>query len=224
MRFEHPESGLWLLLGIPLVVLHLRWRKRRRAEFSSLAPWRDLATAGTARRGMRRVEEGLALALLLVALVLFVGAWSGPILGPPIAPSARLSIVIDGSATMNARVAAGGTRFDAACRAAASAIDRIGRADDVVVWVAGERPWIGVDPTRDGAAAKAAVAALRPTLQPRGLLGAGLPRLSNAQRDVRPLRSGESRFGRQPRKGLGGHRGRRPGSVDRQAKRRVRTF
>lgn len=170
MTFLRPDAWVAALLALPLVLLHLRWRRRRDAEVPSLALWRDVAAGATGRRGMRRVEEAAQLAALVLALLCLTAALMGPVLGDPADAPLRRVIVLDASASMNAR-SGGGSRFDEARAAADAAIAKLGPGDEVVVWTASERPRVVVEPTGDLAAARAALAALRPTLERSGVAG-----------------------------------------------------
>ena len=117
MTFERPQAWALLALAVPIVILFLRFRRRRDIDVPSLAIWHDVAPAGVGRRGLRRIEDAVQLASLLLALVAFTGALAAPVLGATPDPARRLVVVLDVSASMNAR-AGTGSRFDEA-RAAA---------------------------------------------------------------------------------------------------------
>lgn len=171
VTFERPQA-LWLLvLAVPLVVLHLRWMRRRTVEVSSLAIWLDLGPAGAPRRGFRRLSEAVTLGCLLAALAGFAGAAASPVTGRPAVPATRLAIVLDASAAMNAADADGGTVFRAARARAAEAVARLGPGDEVVVWLAHDAAHVAVEPTRELERAAGAVSRLEPTLLGADLRG-----------------------------------------------------
>ncbi|MCE9637456.1 MAG: BatA domain-containing protein [Planctomycetes bacterium] len=178
MTFDRPQAWALLALAVPIVVLHLRFRKRRDAEVPSLSLWRDLVPAGVGRRGFRRVEDASQLACLLAALVAFTAALAGPVTGGSAPQARRLAIVVDASASMNALVprpagsppdAFPSTRFEAARAAALAAVGKLGPKDELVVWEATARPRVVVEPTTDAAAARVAISRLAPTLETCGL-------------------------------------------------------
>jgi hypothetical protein len=169
VTFERPEAWWLLALALPIVALHLHLRRRRMVPVSSLLLWRGLVPDRAGRGGLRHVKDGLALALVLVALGAFTAAAAGPAVGaPPDAPR-RLAIVLDASASMLAKTK-DGTRFGEAVAAARAAIGRLGRQDEVCVWLATPSPRVIVEPTADHAAALAALdAGAAATLEPRAL-------------------------------------------------------
>lgn len=168
MTWTRPEAWGLLALALPIAVLHLRWRRRHDAEVSSLTIWRAVAAAHAARRGFRRIEEAAQLAALLVALAAFTAALAGPVIGRAPDAARRLAIVLDVSASMNTRTP-GGTRFSDAVAAAEQAVARLGPGDEVLVWTASAHPEVAVAPTTDHTAARAALRALRPSLDVSGI-------------------------------------------------------
>lgn len=169
MTFGRPLA-LWLLaLALPIVLFHLHLRRRRRVVVTSVELWRGLVPVRAGRGRLRHVRDALALALVLAALAAFAGAAADPVHGAAPAPGRRLVVVLDASASLTARAGDAGSRFAAAQEAADAAIARLAPADEVVVWVAARTPFVAVDPTADHAAARAAVASLRATLEPRRL-------------------------------------------------------
>ncbi len=172
MEFLRPAAFALLALALPLVALHLRVRRRRRVAVSSLRLWRDVAAPGGGRAGLRRLHETTALALALAALAAAATALADPVTGAPPPPPRGLVLVLDGSATMNARGAGGATRFDAARDAARALVARLAPGDDVTLWLAAGAPQVLVSPTTDRAQVAVALDAARPTLEPPSLLAA----------------------------------------------------
>lgn len=168
MRFLRPEAAWLLLAALPLVLLHLRRVRRRVVPVASVRLWRDLAQGGVGRRGFRKLRDGGALALLLLALAALTGALAEPVAGAAAVRPRSLVVILDGSVTMSARDASG-SRFDAARRVVADALDRRGPDDDVTVWLAAGAPWVLAGPTRDAGAVRDALADAQPTLDARTL-------------------------------------------------------
>ena len=168
MTFERPHAWALLALAVPIIILFLRFRRRRDVDVPSLAIWHDVAPAGVGRRGLRRIEDAVQLAALLLALVCFTAALAVPVLGAAPDPARRLVVVLDVSASMNAR-AGSGSRFDEARAAAERAISKLGPGDAAVVWAASAAPRVVVEPTTDHAAARASLARVRPSLERSGM-------------------------------------------------------
>ncbi len=160
MTFRTPEAW-WLLLGaVPLVVLHLRRRRRALVEVSSLRIWREVFGATAGRRGLRWLRETGALAILLLALVCLTASLADPVTGRAASPSQELVIVVDVSRSMAAQAPEAfpsglgpWSRCHVAKQSAGAALARLGPADVVTVWMADRSPWVRIGPTRDHRAA-----------------------------------------------------------------------
>ena len=57
MTFERPHAWALLALAVPIIILFLRFRRRRDVDVPSLAIWHNVAPAGVGRRGLRRIED-----------------------------------------------------------------------------------------------------------------------------------------------------------------------
>jgi len=158
LTFERPDAWWLLALAAPIVALHLHHRKRRVVEVSSVELWRGLVAGGVGRGRFRALRDALALAVLLAALVAFTASAAGPVTGTSASAARQLSIVIDTSASMNAR----GDRFSPTRRheavdAAPAAQLRLAPQDKRTLWFAGERPRVA-----DALGSAAAAATLAP--------------------------------------------------------------
>ncbi len=106
-------QALWGLLGLPaIVLLRILDRRPRVMLVPSLIPWRPAAAAAPA--GRRRVVLDWPLALQLAAATAVVLAAAGPEVGGGSAGARPVVVVLDNSASMEARSADGTTRFSAA--------------------------------------------------------------------------------------------------------------
>jgi hypothetical protein len=136
MEFLRP-GGLWLLaLALPLVLLHLRWRRRVRVVVPSLLAF-DPATLGAAPpRALGLLPRDLlALLLALGALAGLSLAAAGPVVGAEAVRARGVAIVIDGSAST---LAAG--RFDEERDIARRILDAVGPATPVTLILAAGEP------------------------------------------------------------------------------------
>jgi hypothetical protein len=136
---------------------------------SSLVLWRGVIADRVGRGRFRSLRDVVPLAFVLAALLAFTAAAAGPVMGAAASEPRRLAIVLDRSATMNARLPDGRTHLDAAKAFAAEAIKKLAPRDEVTVWSATATPSVLVDPTTDAAAAAKALTAVTGTLEPSGL-------------------------------------------------------
>ena len=153
-------AALWGLLVLPLIVLLYMLRTRRQdLPVSSLLLWDRARRDLTAHRPVRRFERSLLLLLQLLAAALLVLALARPQLRLPGASSPGTVIVVDTSASMQARDVPP-SRFAAAVEQAHEAIDAA--PGPVMVIAAAAAPRVAV-PFADAAAAHRTLTALRPT-------------------------------------------------------------
>jgi hypothetical protein len=152
---------------VPVVVLHLYRRRRRRVVVAFLPLLRE--GIGSTRRigGLRRLSDAAALLARLLALAAIVLALAGPRPAREGPPPTDLVLVVDADATTAAREARGTTRFERGVRLArahAAAQDG-GR---LAVVVAGAVPRAVVPLTADRAAVDVALADLSRSGPDRG--------------------------------------------------------
>lgn len=153
-------AALWGLLVLPLIVLLYMLRTRRQdLPVSSLLLWQRARRDLAAHRPVRRFERSLLLLLQLLAVALLVLALARPQLRLPGAADLGTVIVVDTSASMQARDVIP-SRFVAAVEQAHAAIQAAPGA--VMVVDAAASPRIAA-PFADAASAHRALAALRPT-------------------------------------------------------------
>jgi hypothetical protein len=153
-------AALWGLLVLPLIVLLYMLRTRRQdLPVSSLLLWQRARKDLTARRPVRRFERSLLLLLQLLAAFLFIFALARPQLHLPGTAEARTVIVIDTSASMQARDVRP-SRFSAAVAGAHAAVDEA--PGEVMIMAAAASPRIAA-PFGDASSAHRALASLHPT-------------------------------------------------------------
>jgi Ca-activated chloride channel family protein len=153
-------AALWGLLVLPVVVLLYMLRTRRQdLPVSSLLLWqrarRDLAS----RRPVRRFERSLLLLLQLLAITLLTFALARPQVHLPGTAEVRTVVVMDISASMQARDVRP-SRFAVAEARAHEAVDDA--PGEVMIIAAAVSPRVAA-PFGEAASAHRALAALRPT-------------------------------------------------------------
>ncbi|MEZ4405275.1 MAG: VWA domain-containing protein [Polyangiales bacterium] len=160
MELLTPWSLAALALAVPLAAMYLRRRKRERVEVSSLALWRRVQADLQQRAGLRRFRAERALWLQLVALALLALALGGPTRSARVEPPRRLVMVVDTTASMQARDGAV-TRLDRAKDAALRALAALPEGAEVTVIEGGCVPSIAVATTRERAGLRRGVTSLR---------------------------------------------------------------
>lgn len=101
-------SGLWLALVIPAVVaMYLLKIKRRRQTVPAIEFWRELAGKTQVRSLFQRLKRWLSLALWLLIVLCLILAVSNPVLSLGRIKPQSIVIIVDNSASMQSREAAG---------------------------------------------------------------------------------------------------------------------
>ena len=159
-------AALWGLLVLPLIVLLYMLRTRRLdLPVSSLMLWQRARKDLAARRPVRRFERSLLLLLQLLAASLLIFALARPRVHLPGSAELRTVIVMDVSASMQARDVRP-SRFAGAVAEAHAAVD--GAPGEVMIIAAAVSPRIAA-PFGDAPSAHRVLAALRPTDGPSHL-------------------------------------------------------
>jgi hypothetical protein len=136
MTILHLRSLSWALLAAPIILLYL-WRLRpQRLDLSTGFLWERVFGAPKRRSAWWPLRRPVSLFLHLVLLALLCLAMAEPHFGPFSRP-ARLVVVIDNSASMNA-VDAEPTRLDRAKELARELIAALGDRDRLAIVSAGD--------------------------------------------------------------------------------------
>lgn len=161
MRFL-AANNLWLsLLALPIVALYVLRLWRREVVVPSLWLWQAAAEDRRANRPWQRLRRHWLLLLQLLVLATLVLATARPALPALPVPQGQVLVLLDASASMQARRVAGGTRFDAALAALRELAASLDVASRVTVIAVTAEPHVVL---RDGDAA--ALRRLLPTLAP----------------------------------------------------------
>jgi Ca-activated chloride channel family protein len=163
----NPAGGIALgAVGI-LIALHLYGRRRRVIPVSALFLWRQIPPQAIERRRFRADPLfWTQLALLLALIGGYVRPW---IARPaPVVDRMRLLLVLDVSASMQAREP-GGSRFELARRRARGLVDQLLAGDEVMIVAAADRVHVALRWTSDRAAARGRLEALEPLDTPTDL-------------------------------------------------------
>ncbi|MFB3819050.1 MAG: VWA domain-containing protein [Candidatus Methylomirabilales bacterium] len=161
MTFLNP-SALLFLLGIPVVVLfHLLKMRRREATVSSTLLWADSLRDQQANAPFRRLKPNLLLLLQILIILALALALGRPVRTIVRSGYERNILIVDVSASMQASDV-GGTRFEAARRAALEAVGKLGAGQQAMLIQAGQDARVLVAFTDDQRALTQALQELRP--------------------------------------------------------------
>ena len=177
--------GLLALLAIPLLLaLHLLRPRRRRVVLSTTALWQAALRDREGGRGLRRLLRNLSLLLLLASALALGLALAGPQWLARSGEEADTVLVLDVSASMQARSGAG-TRFDQALAEAAAIVDGLPRDGRMLVMTSGRKALLRTGFEADRDTLRRALAQLRPgdeAGRPREALALALSLLRGGER------------------------------------------
>lgn len=196
MRFQF-LPGLWLLLTlVPIIILFILRLRRRSLVIPSVKIWDRVLKRRPQSALWRRLKQVISLLLHLAVACLLALALARPFLSDRLAPQ-RIVVVIDASASMNARLPGGDadrTRFIHALDLARTIVDDIGPEDRAMIVRAGPRPSV-VAPMTDHRASLVSALENLSASEAEGDLGAALTLALAACRTETTLLSLESERG-----------------------------
>lgn len=164
MNLLSPWSLLWLVpLGGGIIALWMLRLRREDVTVSSLHLWRAILQETQANAPFQKLRRNLLLFLQLLAAFLLIMALAHPFVYGKAMAGRAIVLMIDASASMNARDT-GVSRLDAAKQSAEDFIDRQMRDGDVATVIAVTNKPVGVAPfTGDRGRLKQAIDGIRPT-------------------------------------------------------------
>ena len=160
---------LWFLALIPaLLLLHLLKPKPKQRDVANLFLWQELLKERGGNITFKRLTNNLPLWLQIVIILLLSLALTQPVWTRLTQQRGDVIVIMDISASMNARTP-NGTRFELAQQQADDLIDRLDSRQNVMVIAAGYDAAVVAAWTDDHAAAKQAIRALKATDAPARL-------------------------------------------------------
>jgi hypothetical protein len=102
MSFLAPLFLTLSALAIPIVILYMLKLRRRETEVSSTMLWRMVLRDREANSPWQRLRRNLLLLLQLLLLAALVIALARPFIQVPVVASGQITVLLDGSASMNA--------------------------------------------------------------------------------------------------------------------------
>lgn len=143
MSFESPLSLLWLVLGVPIIILYVLKIRLRRQPVSTLQFWTQVVDEQNPRSLWQRLRHLVSLLLQLALLMLLTGAVADPYFLWEVRTARRIVLVLDHSASMNATDVAP-SRLDEARRQAEQLVAGLRHRDEMAVIAVGSQPQVVV--------------------------------------------------------------------------------
>ncbi|HEX7973805.1 MAG TPA: VWA domain-containing protein [Anaerolineales bacterium] len=166
MSFLFPGAFVLAALAIPILLMYMLKLRRRPVEVSSIWMWQALLRDRQANTPWQRLRRSLLLILQLLILAALVLALARPALPAQSLATGSLVVVLDASASMNARDGAasgsGTTRFEAAKTTARALIRDSTGSDRITLIIAGRQPHALVSNESDKATLRRALDAAQP--------------------------------------------------------------
>jgi len=164
-------KGLWLLTGlVPLIGLYILKIKRQRMKISSTWLWAEARRDLLAKSPFKRLIPEIPLLLQILALILLSLALARPALRGGKITGDHIAIVIDASASMGTKTAAGPTRMQDALKAANDVVSAMEPGADAIVIEAAKDARVACPFDRDARKLRGALAQIE-TREVEGDLG-----------------------------------------------------
>jgi Ca-activated chloride channel family protein len=157
-----PLALAFAALSIPIFILYMLRLRRRDVLVSSTLLWQRLLRDREANAPWQRLRRNLLLFLQLAILALLTVALARPFVPSQVVVSGSVIVLLDGSASMQARDVTP-TRFDAAVRAARDVVGGLGSGDVATVVLVGPRPQVLASATSDRALLRRTLDGAAPT-------------------------------------------------------------
>jgi uncharacterized membrane protein len=178
MSFLTPLAFAVFALSLPLVLLYFLKVRRRERRVSSLLLWHAVVRDREASAFFQRLQRDPLLILQILALLALTLALARPVATVMGEGARKVVVVLDASASMQARDV-NPSRFDVARAEAAALVRRLGEGAEVMVIEAGVQPTVTAALSRDRDRALSAI---------RNAVARDLPtRLAEAVRTARAL-------------------------------------
>ena len=139
MNFASPNSLIWLVLAVPIVIFYILKIRLRRQPVSTVMFWKQVLDEQNPRSIWQRIRHLVSLLLQLAMLALLVFAIADPFLFWEVRSARRIVLVVDNSASMNATDIKP-DRLSEARRQAELLIAGMRHRDEIALVAAGTQP------------------------------------------------------------------------------------
>lgn len=157
MNFASPDRLAWLLVALPILLFYILRTRLRKQSVATLLFWDQLFDQKRQRSLWQRLRHWLSLLLQLAFLLLIVGALIDPLWKGQRENARQVVIVLDNSASMQAKTGDGATRFDQAKEEAQGVVASLRDGDEIAFVTAGGSVRVVVGMTDFGPAVRDAI-------------------------------------------------------------------
>lgn len=159
MNFLTPTFLALAAIAVPIILLYMLRLRRREVPVSSTLLWRQVLRDREANSPWQRLRRNLLLLLQLLILALLVLGLARPFVEVPSVASGSVALLLDASASMQSRDAAGTatTRFEAAQAAATRLVNELAVGENMTIISVGATPRVLSPLTGDKSSLRAAI-------------------------------------------------------------------
>ncbi|MBI5359627.1 MAG: VWA domain-containing protein [Planctomycetes bacterium] len=140
--FLNPSALLFLGLLAPLILLYMLKIQRHNRIVPSTALWRNAVNDLEANMPFQKLRRNIILILQIIFIILLTVALTQPVIKATVSEPHYYAVIIDASASMQAKEASGKTRFSIAVDSAKELINNIGEGGQACIIEAGVAPRI----------------------------------------------------------------------------------
>lgn len=140
INFANPAGFWWVLLVLPIIGMYFLRVRLRRAPTTTLLFWNQLFDEKKPRSWWQRLRHWLSLALQLALIGLLISALVDPLWQWQKNQQRRIVLILDNSASMQARVSAVASRLDEAKQSARSLVRSLRDGDQMAIVTTGGQP------------------------------------------------------------------------------------
>ncbi len=173
MSLLNPSALLWFALALPIVLFYILKIRLRRVPVSTILFWQQIFEQKQPRSIWEHLRHLLSLLVQMAMLSLLVFALTEPFFRWEAQGARRIVLVVDNSASMNARdEGTHGTRLDQAKAEARRIIDGLRYNDEMAIVAAGTEPQVRCGLTDHQTTLREAIEATPPTDGPTKVVDA----------------------------------------------------
>ncbi|MFY9255308.1 MAG: BatA and WFA domain-containing protein [Fuerstiella sp.] len=139
MSFSNPAALIWAALAVPIVIFYILKIRMRRVPVSTTMFWQQVFDEKAPRSIWQQLRHLLSLLLQLLFLALLVFSLTDPFFNSDVRQQRRVIVVVDTSASMQAKLEDDTTRLDAAKQQIQKMIQSLKSRDEMAIIVAGNQ-------------------------------------------------------------------------------------
>lgn len=139
MSFSNPAALIWAALAVPIVIFYILKIRMRQVPVSTVMFWQQVFDEKVPRSFWQQLRHLLSLLLQLLFLALLVFSLTDPFFNSDVREQRRVIVVVDTSASMQAKLSDNKTRLDLAKQQIQTMIQSLKARDEMAIIVAGNQ-------------------------------------------------------------------------------------